>query len=368
MNVTTPEVFVPPRPPMAPDFGWLRSLKIARTNALEIWPRAAYEQDVLIQRFLGRRRMLLNSPEAIQRVLVDNTINYKRVTTVVRLLRPLVGNGLILSEGDEWRHQRRTMAPALAPRIIPVLARHIAAATDDEIVRLAAQRGPIDLLAAIQVTTLEIAARSMFSLEMTRYGVAFRNMLANFGARLARPDLLDMILPLRVPAPRDGARREFRVRWLALMDDIISARLEARTSEKPRDLFDMLLAARDPETGVAFSREQLCDQVATMIVAGHETTALTLFWSIYLLASAPAEQELLAREVCDVDLRPEVAGDALTQLPVTRAVVNETLRLFPPGFVIARTAIADDQAGGHFIPKRSMVMISQWVLHRHTRL
>jgi unspecific monooxygenase len=151
-------------------------------------------------------------------------------------------------------------------------------------------------------------------------------------------------------------------------DEIIAARLSAPPSEKPRDLFDLLLAARDPETGAAFSRAQLRDQMATMIVAGHETTALTLFWSLYLLASAPAEQERLAHEARVVDLGPEAAGEALPKLAYTRAVVNETLRLYPPAFAIARMAIAADQAGDTAIPRGSLVIISPWVLHRHARL
>ena len=107
------------------------------------------------------------------------------------------------------------------------------------------------------------------------------------GFRLSQPHLLDMLLPASIPAPRDFARRRFQRRWMALIDRIIDARLASFEDGAPRDLFDLLPAARDPETGAAFTREQLRDQVATMIVAGHETTAVTLFWSLYLLAHAP---------------------------------------------------------------------------------
>jgi cytochrome P450 len=118
----------------------------------------------------------------------------------------------------------------------------------------------------------------------------------------------------------------------------------------------------------AFSQAQLRDQMATMIVAGHETTALTLFWSLYLLASAPAEQSRLAQEVRGADLSIETAGVALTKLPYTRAVVNEALRLYPPAATIARGSVATDHVEGATIPGGSLIMISPWVLHRHANL
>ena len=152
------------------------------------------------------------------------------------------------------------------------------------------------------------------------------------------------------------------------MEEIIAARMREPPSDEPRDLFDMLVAARDPETGGAFSRDQLRDQLATMIVAGHETTALTLFWSLYLLASAPAEQQRVAEEVRGIELGPDGAGQALTQLPYTRAVVNEALRLYPPAPAMARKVVAKDRIGDLTIPGGSLVMMSPWVLHRHLRL
>ena len=375
MNVHAVPHFVPPRPP-APDvdLGWYRFLVAARTNALLIWPKAAYEQDVLVGSALGRTRMLLNAPDAIHRVLVENAANYCRTSATIRILRPIVGKGLFLSEGAEWRHQRRTVAPALAPRVVPMLARHIARALPTRPSRgswRTERREPVDMLAAVQFLALEIAARSMFSLEMGRYGAALRRLTTQFAARLGRPYFLDLMLPAAIPTLRDLARMRFRSRWVALMDEIIAARLAAPpldAGDKPRDLFDMLLAARDPETGAAFSRAQLRDQMATMIVAGHETTALTLFWSLYLLASAPAEQERVAAEVRGIDLAPDAAALALAKLPFTKAVVNEALRLYPPAFALARMAIAADRVGDVAIPRGALVMMSPWVLHRHLRL
>jgi cytochrome P450 len=374
MNVHAPPFFVPPLPPVpAEELGLLRFFAAMRTNALQIWPKAAYEEDALIGRGLltGRKRVLINTAEAIHRVLVENTANYQRTAATFRILRPIVGDGLLLSEGDDWRHQRRTMAPAMAPRVVPMMARHVALATEETMAQLAqnAAHVPVDVLATVQFLALEIAARSMFSLEMRQYGAALRRLITQFSGSLGRPYFLDLVLPVSIPAPRDFARRRFRSRWIAFMDEIIEARLRAPTDDgKPRDLFDLLLAARDPETGQAFSRAQLRDQMATMIVAGHETTALTLFWSLYLLASSPSDQERVAEESRGVDLSPDGAADALAKLPYTKAVVNESLRLYPPAFAIARIATGPDRLGDVDVSRGSLIMISPWVLQRHHRL
>jgi unspecific monooxygenase len=374
MNVHAPPFFVPPRPePPAEDLSLLRFFTAIRTNALQIWPKAAYEQDAVVGRgpLTGRMRVLINTEDAIHRVLVDNTANYCRTAAMIRILRPIVGDGLLLSEGDDWRHQRRTMAPAMAPRVVPMMARHVALATEETMVRVTqvAANFPVDILATMQFLALEIAARSMFSLEMRQYGAALRRHVMEFSGGLGRPYIFDLILPAVVPTLRDVARMRFRARWIDFMDEIIAARLRAPTAaDKPRDLFDLLLAARDPETGAAFSRAQLRDQMATMIVAGHETTALTLFWSMYLLASSPADQDRVAEEVRNVDLSPDGAADALAQLPFTKAVVSESLRLYPPAFALPRIANGPDRLGDVAVPRGSLIMIAPWVLQRHRRL
>ncbi len=362
-------LFEPPRPAIsAAEPRWHHLLGALRTNAIEMWPAHAYEEELLVQSFFGRQRVLLNAPEGIKHVLVDNWANYRRSPASIRILRPLVGQGLFLSEGEEWKLQRRTIAPALAPRVIPMLARHILAGATETIEGLAyTSPGGVDLLAAMQLLALEIAGRSMFSLEMSRHGAALRRMIGEFGIDLARPHLFDMLLPAWIPTLRDLARHRFRSRWIRLMDSIIEQRLAAPPDETPRDLFDLLRAAHDPQTGQAFSHAELRDQVSTMILAGHETTALALFWSLYLLAAVPVAQERLAEEAGGVEITPDHAGDLLLGLPFTRAVVNEALRLYPPAFVIVREAITPDRYGGVDIPRGSLVLISPWVLHRHRR-
>jgi cytochrome P450 len=299
-------------------------------------------------------------------VLVGSPGSYRRSPASIRILRPITGEGLLLSEGDDWKLQRRTVAPALAPRVMPMLASHIVSSTDQALGRLAAQSGqPVDLLGAMQTLALDIAGRSMFSLEMDEYGAAMRRMLTEFGEKYSQPRMLDMLLPPSIPTPTDFGRARFKRRWMGLMETILSARLATPQPEVPRDLFDLLRAARDPETGAGFTPVQLRDQVATLILAGHETTAVTLFWALIMLAEAPAEQDWLAEEVAGVRIMPETAYATAATLHRTRAVVNETLRLFPAAFTIVREAIAADRIGDLVLPARTLVMIAPWVLHRH---
>lgn len=344
-------------------------LRAIRTNTLTIWPQSAYRQDTTVRSFLGRTNVLLNAPDAIHHVLVGNPANYRRSPASIRILRPITGAGLLLSEGDDWKLQRRTVAPALAPRVMPMLAHHIAMTANAALPGLAAQSDqPIDLLARMQILALDIAGRSMFSLEMDQYGELMRRMLNEFGDRYAQPRMLDMLLPPSIPAPADIGRARFKRRWMGLMETILRARLATPQPDVPRDLFDLLRAARDPETGAGFSPAQLRDQVATLILAGHETTAVTLFWALIMLADAPDEQDWLAQETAGATIEPEAAYAQAATLNRTRAVVNETLRLFPAVFTIVREAITRDRIGDLELPPRTLVMIAPWVLHRHHAL
>ncbi|MDP9095985.1 MAG: cytochrome P450, partial [Pseudomonadota bacterium] len=291
-----------------------------RTNALNMWPHAAYQQETFVQSELRRPRFLLNGEAGIHRVLVANPRNYRRTPATIRILQPITGEGLLLSEGETWRRQRQTVAPSLAPRVMPMLAQHVVGVTTRTLSDL--EPGTVDALGLMQSLTLEIAARSMFSVEMDAHGPTLRRMIAQYGERLGRPTLLDLLLPPAIPTPRDLSRIAFRLRWLRLMDRIMTARPDTPPDGQARDLFDLLLQARDPDTGTGFTRPQLRDQMATLILAGHETTALTLFWALYLLANAPDVQARLAAEVGTLDPATIATIPVLKTLPITRSVIQ----------------------------------------------
>ena len=360
---------VPPAPPRAPDsMTALGRVMAMRNSAISAWSQRAYEEDIVRGRFFGRSSFILNTPDSIKHVLVDNYENYVRTPAAIRVLRPILGEGLLIAEGRTWKHQRRTLAPAFTPRAVMPLVPHMLVATDQTIAKLrAASNAPVDLREAMQRMTLEIAGRTMFSFGMDRPGAALRDFVMEYGERLARPHVFDLLLPLSWPSPQDFARARFRKRWTQFVGMLMAERRAVGKNEgaPPSDLFDLMGAARDPETGEAFTDEQLGDQVATMILAGHETTATALFWSLYLLALDPGTQDQLAAEV-----KAATAGGALDidRLKFTRAVVDETMRLYPPAFLIARAAGAADTIGGMPVKKNDIVLIAPWLLHRHEKL
>lgn len=360
---------VPPSPPRASEtMTALGRLAAMRESAIGTWGQRAYEDDIIRGRFLLRSSFILNTPDAIRHVLVDNYENYTRTPAGIRVLRPILGQGLLIAEGRAWKHQRRTLAPAFTPRAVSLLIPHMIAVTDETIAKLQAVGGTaVDLRETMQRMTLEIAGRTMFSFGMDRHGPTLRDFVMEYAERLARPHLLDMVLPLSWPSPQDFSRARFRKRWTHFVGMLMAERRAAGKKEgaPARDLFDLMDAARDPETGEAFTDEQLGDQVATMILAGHETTATALFWSLYLLALDPTTQEQLAAEVRQVTAN---GGIDLEWLKFTRAVVDETMRLYPPAFLIARSAAAPDTIADMPIRKNDVILIAPWLLHRHEKL
>jgi cytochrome P450 len=360
---------VPPSPPRAPDdMSAIGRMRAMRDSAISTWGQRAYEEDIIQSRFFGRNTFILNMPSAIKHVLVDNYENYIRTPASIRVLRPVLGQGVLIAEGREWKHQRRTLAPAFTPRAVKMLIPHMIAVVDETIARLKENCDSlVDLRTIMQHMTLEIAGRTLFSFEIGQHGATLRDFVMEYGARLARPHFLDLLLPLSWPSPQDLSRARFRKRWTAFVAMLMAKRRAAGKSEgaPPRDLFDLMGEARDSETGRGFTDEQLGDEVATMILAGHETTATALFWSLYLLALDPETQDEVAAEVGSVSA--SAASDP-EQLRFTRAVIDETMRLYPPAFLIARAASAPDTIAERVVRKNDLVLISPWLLQRHEKL
>src|SRR5579862_4900800 len=179
---------VPPSPPRAPEsMTALQRMAAMRNSAIGTWGQRAYEEDVVRGRFLLHSSFILNTPDAIRHVLVDNYENYTRTPAGFRVLRPMLGEGLLIAEGKAWKHQRRTLAPAFTPRAVSTLTPHMVAATDETIEALRRiSDGPVDLRESMQRMTLEIAGRTMFSFGMERHGATLRDFVMEYGDRLAR--------------------------------------------------------------------------------------------------------------------------------------------------------------------------------------
>jgi cytochrome P450 len=320
---------------------------------------AAFEQEVVSHSFLGRSLMIVSRPKAVQHILLRNSDNYVRPEAAHRVLSPPIGDGLFLAEGDEWRRQRKLLTPAFAARAVPHLSTHVVRHARPMLSRLRA--GPLDsapLFETLRDLTIAIAADAFFGIDLAPYAQEVRALSSSYTERLARGDILDFLLPLWLPTPRDWARRRFRRNWLALITRIVDAR---RTPADADSLFAQLDASETP-------RGIFVQQVATILITGSETTGAALFWSVYLAATRPEVQARVAEEARAAGIDGENPAAALERLPYTRAVVSEAMRLYPPALSIVRQALGPDDADGVAIAKGAIVQTAPWVLHRHRLL
>jgi len=346
----------------------LRRVWRLHKNALAGWSEDAYREEMIDSRMLFRRTLVANCPAAAKHVLLDNADNYVKSFIARQLLRPL-GKGLLSSEGAEWRHQRRTMAPAFHPRRLAAFSPLM---VQSSLETMAAWRrmpndAVIDMNDAMAKLTLDIITRTMFSSDIRDRADEVRGALLQYQRVGGRPAVSDLLgLPRWLPR-----RNAARVRQAGVaLDEIIYGLIDRRRKEggPDDDLLGLLLAARDEETGDAMDDRELRDQLATIFTAGHETTANALTWTWYLLSVHPDIEAKLHREL-EVALGARApTHEDIAQLRYTRMVIEESMRLYPPAHTMSREALADDEILGHKVPKGSVVLISPWLLHRHEKL
>lgn len=312
---------------------------------------------------LNRHIYVLNHPDYIRHVLVDNHRNYVKGRTLTATRRVL-GTGLLTSEGEFHRRQRRLVQPAFHRQRIAGYAEIMSRFTERHLSQW--QDGEaLDLHRDLMTLTMKIVAKCLFDADVSgeadEVGEALGGLLDEFSLIDVSP--LGRLLE-RLPTPRQNRRRR-RIEFLnALVYGLIAER--RATGDDKGDLLSMLLQAQDVEgDGTGMTDEQVRDEVMTLFLAGHETTANALAWTFYLLACHPQVESKLHTEL-DTALGGRAPTPAhLPSLPYTRRVFSEAMRLYPPAWVIGRMALDDDQIGGYAIPKGSTVLISQYVMHRH---
>ncbi len=364
--------FVPPYPRRSEKpLGALSMILTLRRNPLEIWGEADFERPFSIGRSILGLRAAAHDPAAVRRVFLDNAANYRKDDLQLKVLNPGLGDGLLTAEGESWRLQRRALAPLFSPRQVAEFAPAMQRVADATVERLGHRRdGAVtDVGELTSRMTLEVLEQTLFSQGLGREPGQFQRAVTSYFNSFGRLDPLDL---LGAPAflPRLGRRRGRPA--LAFFNeavDAIVARRKAlldRGGEAPRDLLTLLLAAKDPETGAGLPDASIRANIVTFIMAGHETTANGLTWTLYLLSQAVewrgrAEEE--AARVFD-PRRPA----AFERCEVLRAVFEEALRLYPPAAMLAREAIEDDEILGRRIPAGTVVAISPYVLHRQRGL
>ncbi|RUT31457.1 cytochrome P450 [Arsenicitalea aurantiaca] len=342
-----------------------QSIKAARRNVLEIIPAIAYRQPIVTGRMAMARWHMVQEPAALRRVFLDNVANYPKSEVMLRMLRPAVGDSLFTLEGAEWRWQRRAVAPVFAQRNVVALAPVMTATAERATARLMAAGGQAEMVEEMLSATFDVICEVALSgrehFDAKTYGAAILRYFETAG----KASLLDF---LRVPGwvPRPGEL--LGAGAVRTMHDMVARAIEERRRQVQGgadDLLDHMLSARDKETGRTMTPEDLLHNMQFFIVAGHETTALALSWSLLMLAQHP-ELQSRAREEARGVLGNRAAGaDDLEHMPFISQVLEEAMRLYPPVGMLAREVLADDRLAGRDIHANDVLFLPIYALHRH---
>jgi len=345
--------------------GIMASLKAARRNLLEIIPRIATMQPMVSGR-TGKRWHMVMDPGAIRHMLLERLDDYPKSVVTKNLLRPAIGESLFIAEGAHWRWQRRAAAPVFSHRNVMNLAPIMAAAAERSCARIAAA-GPraIDMAEDMVRTTFDVIADVTFSGDGTFDADAVHKGIDAYISEAGKVSLFDLLgFPDWVPRPG----RMMSGNAVRQMKGVADAAVEARRARGPDgvpDLLDLLLEGEDPETRRRMNTAELRDNLLTFIVAGHETTALTLGWALYLCAFDQEVQDRARAEAQALLQGRAAAGEDVADLPFIRMIIDEALRLYPPAAMVSRTAMADDTLCGREVKRGDTVIIPIYALHRN---
>lgn len=352
---------VPPGPRGYPFVGVIPNLL---GNPLRYLPRVVAQYGDIVSLPMGSQRFyLLNHPDHIKHVLQMNNRNYHKGVNL-RVVKNLLGEGLFISEDDFWRRQRRLVQPAFHHQRLALLTDIMVNATlgVSERWQPAAQTGEVlDVSRDMRNLTQQIIVQTMFSSAIGDDGDAVGQALDKAFEYIAKSLWLSWLPDRLIPGHRQYQQS------IEMLNKVVYRLLDERrkSNEDHGDLLTMLLQARDEETGEGMTDKQVRDEVLTMFIAGHETTATAMSWIWHLLAQHPEVEQRLHAELATVLGGRTPTFQDVPQLIYTRMVIEEALRLYSPVWLLLRTPVADDTVGGYTIPAGSVVMISTYLIHRH---
>lgn len=367
---TAPDSPLPVRVPLATEpLGILGTLRAGRRNVLELIPEIATHAPI-ISNTRGKRWHMVLDPDALRRVLRDRVEDYPKSDVTKLMLAPAIGRSLFIAEGQDWLWQRRTAAPVFSHRNVANLAPVMTAAAERASARFAAAAGrAADAFEEMVTATFEVISDVTFSGGDGFDRDAVHRAIDAYIGQTAKISLLDIIgAPAWVPRPSRVIAGPGLRDMKRMADATIDRRRSDRAAKPMPDLLDLLMAGEDPKSGRRMTTEELRDNLLTFIVAGHETTALTLSWALYLCAFDQTVQDRARDEArALLGTRAATAAD-VPHLPYIRQIVDETLRLYPPAAFLSRTAQVADELCGREVRRGDTVILPIYALHRHKKL
>jgi len=346
----------------------LQSLAAARRNVLSIIPDIATRQPMVSGK-TGKRWHMVMDPDALRRMLLEKVDDYPKSLVTKNLLKPAIGESLFIAEGAHWRWQRRAAAPVFSHRNVLNLSPIMSDAALRCCARLKTQsKRAHNLFDEMVATTFDVISDVTFSGDQGFDRDAVHHAINAYVAEAGKVSLGDILgLPDWVPRwSRIISGKSLR-EMKTIADDVINDRYK-RDSKTPPDLLDLLLGAEDSKTGRKMNTGELRDNLLTFIVAGHETTALSLSWALYLVANDGGVQDKARAEVLSRVTTEAATGEDVPHLPYIRQIIDEALRLYPPAALVSRTAMAPDTLCGREVRKGDTVIIPIYALHRHHML
>ncbi|MEX6507321.1 cytochrome P450 [Jiella sp. M17.18] len=365
---TASRPFRAPAPvPHATPLGFVSFVRTATSNPIEIWGTRAFKEPYIRGKWLGVPNIVVNDPAGVRHCLVENARNYVMQPLRQRILRPLLRDGLLTAEGELWRRTRKAIAPVFTPRHISGFTETMQARAALFAEGLAAREGgEVDMAHEMAMLTFDILQETLFSGDIASEPQSFAQSTREFLGSMGRVDPLDLLgAPSFLPRIRQLKGRKSMAYFRSLIAETIEKRRAkiARDPEgAPHDLLTLLVKAD------GLSSAEIEDNIITFMGAGHETTARSLAWTLYLLSQAPDERALVEAEIDAVLPTLSHPSEWVEKLPHTRAAFEEAMRLYPPAPSLNRTALAPDRAGDVDIPAGSTVLVMPWLIHRHEML
>ena len=370
MELSGPPLTPPRVLPLTSRQGRIGFMRTFVRNPLEALPAAVYEEDFLDAGSPKSPRVWVSSPALIKAVLLDQRDIFRKLTQI-KLLSPLLGKGVLTSEGADWKWQRQASAPMFKPQDLLGFVPAFVRAAEATVARWrASPPGTIEPIDEdMTQVTFDVITSTLLPSSDESFGRTVQDSILTL-QRYGGWDILyvSMNMPRWVPKPGmfAGPRAVLRLRSV-VMKLMRELRDKRKVDGEPDDLMRRLIAARDPESGRAMDDGQIVDNLLTFYLAGHETTAKALTWTLYLLSRAPQWTSVLVEEIARVTGGGPVRGDHIDKLVLTQQVIKESMRLYPPVPMMTRQAVADARIGEHAIAKGTSVLMSIYAIHRHSK-